>query len=208
MKNVKRHLLAAPVIVALACTCALAQPQLSGNLSGNLGPGSYLVTGNCAVQSGATLTIAPGTTFLHSGNFTWTIYGLLTATGTQADSIKWIRQGTVSWGGLRFQAGASSNCQLNYCVIEYGVQSGLMVGGGLYVQNVPLTINHTRISNCTAPGDGAGIFAQSATIIIDHCLITNNYSPSGGNGGGIYLMNCSSPRISNSVIAYNTDTGS
>lgn len=203
---------ALPILLCLlvaVSTQVLAQPHLSGNLSGTLGPGSYIVNGNCTVQAGATLTIAAGTTFLHSGAFNWSIYGLMTANGTQIDSIKWVRQSPSSsnWGGLRFLSGASSSCLINYGVVEYCTQAGSTVGGGIFTQSVPITVTNTRISNCTTAGGGGGIYANSANIVVDHCLIVSNNCPSGGNGGGIYLLNCSAPRISGSVIAYNTDTG-
>jgi hypothetical protein len=207
MSDVKRHLIVFLCLLAVSAPL-WAQPHLSGNLSGNLGPGSYIVDGNCTVQSGATLTIAPGTTFLHTGNYSWTIYGQLIANGTQADSIFFLRQNPVTenrWGGLRFQAGSSPNSSVNYCVVD---NCNFVSGGGLSVNGIALSISHSRISNCTGlyPG-GGGIYALSANIVVDNCLIINNDCPGGGNGGGVFLENCPAPRLSNSVIAYNTDTG-
>jgi hypothetical protein len=155
------------------------------------------------------LTIVPGTTFLHSGNYPWMVYGQLNANGTQGDSIYFVRQFATPacrWGGIRFQEGSSPNSSVNFCVID---NCNFSTGGGLSIRSVPLTISHTRVSNCTGiyPG-GGGIYVNAANAIIDHCLIVGNNAPSGGNGGGIFFENCAAPQIKNSVVCYNTDTGS
>ena len=46
-----------------------AQPQLSGPLSGTVGPGDFQVVGDCSVDSGQTLTIMPGTAFYFTGHY-------------------------------------------------------------------------------------------------------------------------------------------
>jgi len=198
------------IILALALAAPLlAQPHISGNLSGTLGPGTYIVDGTCTVQSGSTLTILPGTTFLHTGNYPWMIYGQLHAVGTTVDSIFFVRQNPVPehrWGGIRFQEGSSANSSINYCVID---NCNYSTGGGLSIRSVALTISNSRISNCTGiyPG-GGGIYVNGTNATIDHCLIVGNNAPSGGNGGGIFFENCAAPQIKNSVVCYNTDTGS
>jgi hypothetical protein len=212
----KRHLLLLLCLPVISASLQ-AQPHLSGNLSGSLGPGSYIVDGNCIVQPGATLTILPGTTFLHSGAYTWSIYGQLLANGTAADSIKWIRQNpTVDnrWGGLRFMAGASNNCALQYCVVDDCFQSGNLNGGGVYIQGVSMRLSHTRISCCVLTGavssgmGGSGLYAANANVIIDYCLIVDNHAQESDVGGGIYLENCPAAVVRNCIVAYNSDTGS
>jgi hypothetical protein len=195
-------------MLILLAGSAFAQPQISGNLSGTLGPGNYLVVGNCFIQAGNTLTIAPGTTLLHSGAYTWTVYGQLNAVGTTSDSIIFKRQSPSGerWGGIRIMEGSSANTLLSYCVIESCQNTS---GGGLQIRSVPVTVRHSRISDCIGnyPG-GGGIYVLSADALIDHCLIVNNNAPSGGNGGGIALENCSGVQVTNCEVAYNTDTGS
>jgi hypothetical protein len=192
---------------------SLAQ-EISGPLSGTLGPGTYIVVGDIQVQHAATLDIVPGTTLLHNGAWSWNIYGQLNAEGTEADSIYFIRQNEVPghrWRSIRFQSGASSASTINYCVIDNcNVPSGTpysMKGGGIYANGVGITITNTRISNCDAYWDGGGIYANNANIVVENCLIVDNTAISGANGGGIYLSGCSGATINYNVIARNAATG-
>jgi hypothetical protein len=207
--NINRQSLFGIILALSLAATVLAQPHISGNLSGTLGPGTYIVDGNCTIQAGSTLTIAAGTTFLHGGNYAWMVYGQFTAVGMATDSIYFLRQFATPesrWGGIRFQEGSSSNSSINYCVIDNCYYS---TGGGLSIRSVALTVSNSRISNCTGtyPG-GGGVYVNGANAIIDHCLIVGNNAPSGGNGGGVFFENCPAPQIKNSVVCYNTDTGS
>ncbi len=191
-----------------------SQPQISGPQSGTLGPGDYIVVGDIQILAGNTLTILPGTTFLHNGPWSWNIYGQLNAEGTETDSIYFIRQNPIPdhrWRSIRFQSGASDASTLDYCVIDNcNIPSSApysMKGGGIYTNGVDITVSNTRISNCDAYWDGGGIYASNAAIVVDHCLIVDNTAISGANGGGIYLYNSSGAIITYNVIARNSDTG-
>ena len=188
------------VTVVLGFSAAGIAQNLSGNLSGTLGPGTYNVVGNCMVQSGVTLTIQPGTTFQFNGNYNWTIYGQIDAVGTETQPIAFMSQG-ASWGGLKFNPGASTNTVLEYCTIENGYASS---GGGMYIANGGITLRNCEITNCQATS-GGGIFAQSGTaaLVIDGCYIANNTA---GNGGGMYFNVCNGSVVKNSEIAYNSST--
>jgi len=198
----------------LVWTTAFAQPQISGPQSGTLGPGTYLVVGDIQVRPGTTLTIVPGTTFLHNGHWFWWIYGQFTADGTETDSIQFTWQQAVPehrWGGLRFMAGASAGI-VDYCVIEHAViASGTpstQKGGGIFSDGIPLTVTHSRISNNDAYWGGGGMYIQNAAnLLVDHCVIAENTATLGANGGGIYLYYCTGATISYNVIARNSATG-
>ncbi len=187
--------------------------QLSGPLSGSLGPGSFTVIGDIIVESGETLTIQPGTEFLHTGSFQWSINGQLIAEGAEGDSIilkRFQENNFCRWRGLRFQQGATGASSLDYCVIEHcfhGSSPLNVNGGGIRSLGVELTVTNTRISDCQAYYDGGGIFAIDADIIIDNCIIVNNSANDGGNGGGINFENCPNACVTNSTIAYNRSTG-
>jgi hypothetical protein len=193
---------------------AFAQPQLSGHQSGNLGPGTYLVVGTIDVPVGQTLTIAPGTTFLHNGYWKWNIYGTLHAVGTQTDSIKWLRQNPVSerrWGGLRFQNGAPSGSIVSYCVVEWGytptTSPSTDMGGCIFSDGVSLTISHSRISHGDAWWGGGGICGNNASFLnITDNLICDN-KDNAWKGGGIYLFNCTYCSVNYNVICRNQSTG-
>ncbi|MCK5117745.1 MAG: right-handed parallel beta-helix repeat-containing protein [Candidatus Aegiribacteria sp.] len=211
----KRLRVVAMLILCIALPSAgFAQTELSGPQSGTLGPGTYYVIGDVSVQLGDTLEIVPGTEFLHDGNHTWIIQGLLTAQGSMGDSIKFVRQDTIQahrWGGLRFQSSASPDCILDYCVIDHVyIPSSHPVdyhGGGIYIYEVDLTILNSRISNCLAQANGGGIYAKDAAITIDNCLIIENEEYGNGVGGGISLYNCDGALITHSIIAYNSSGG-
>ena len=193
---------------------ALAQPQLSGNLSGNLGPGTYLVVGDIQVPTGQTLTIAPGTTFLHNGYRWWRIYGTLHAVGTATDSIKWLRQEALPehrWAGLRFLPGAPAGSILSYCVVEYGytptTAPATDMGGCILANTVPLTVTHCRLSFGNAWWGGGGIYGYNVNgLTISDNLIADNWA-NAWRGGGIFLDNCTNAVVSHNIIARNKADG-
>jgi len=198
----------------IMASLGLAQEQISGPQSGTLGPGTYIVIGDIEVSVGETLTIAPGTTFLHNGPWSWNIYGQLNAEGTEQDSIYFVRQNPVNenrWRSIRFQAGASAASTLDYCVIDNcNIPSGSsssLKGGGVFIDGVPMTISHCRISNCDAYWDGGGIYAQNASVTITENLIVGNNATSGANGGGVVVSTCTGAVITYNEISYNSATG-
>ena len=189
---------------------AYSQPHISGAQSGVLGPGTYIVDGSIQVQSGQSLTIQPGTEFLHTGSYEWSIMGTLVAEGTETDSIKFLRQQPIDdhrWGGLRFQPGANPGSSVSYCVIEYCYHNYIYYfGAGIYNEGVNMSITHCRLSNCESFADGGAIYCGNVRIEISDCLIINNQATNEGNGGGICLYNCNQALISNNIVAFNTCT--
>jgi parallel beta-helix repeat protein len=183
---------------------ASAQPSISGSLSGSLGPGTYLVTGDCQVSSGNTLTIAPGTTFLHTGYFTWYISGELNAAGTESQPIQFLQQNSNLWGGLRFQGGSAGNL-LEWCTISYckNVDFPNYVGGAIYAYGSSLTMRHCTISNCEASSGGGIEINTASDIELDHCTIEDCTA---GNGGGIYLFYADNVQITHCIIKNNSAT--
>jgi len=193
---------------------AYAQPQLSGNLSGTVGPGTYLVVGDIQVPSGQTLTIEPGTTFLHNGHWYWRIYGTVNAVGAVGDSIKWLRQDPVDshrFAGIRFLPGAPAGSILSHCVVEWGYSpnsaASTEMGGCIQAYTVPITVTHSRISYGYAWWGGGGIAGNNTDgLVITENLICDN-SDYQWIGGGILLENCTNATISNNVICRNASTG-
>lgn len=188
-----------------------AQTEISGSQSGTLGPGIYLVIGEISVESGNSLTIAPGTTFLHNGNHKWIISGQLSAEGAEGDSILFVRQDPVDdhrWGGLRFQTGAPAAI-LDYCVIDHcympdytGPSASITI-----IDAQGLTLSNSRISDAYCNNDHGGVCAKNTTIHIDNCLIRNNEALNHPKGVGVFLDNCTDSEILHSVIAYNRSDG-
>ncbi len=58
-------------------------------------------------------------------------------------------------------------------------------GGGLYLQNVSLSVLNSTINHNTADADGGGLYAGSSQVLVDSCFVNNNSSVDGG--GGIHL---------------------
>ena len=122
---------------------SLAQ-DLSGPLSGELGPGNYNVIGSISVLYGASLIVQPGTTFIFSGDFDFDIYGYISAVGTETDSIIFRQESGDNWNGIDFNIIAADSCILEYCQI-----SGSN-GVAIYINNVNPTISHCLLSDNVA----------------------------------------------------------
>jgi hypothetical protein len=189
-------------MLIFALTVSALGQNISGNLSGTLGPGTYNVVGDCQVLSGQTLLIQAGTIFLHTGNFTWTINGNITANGTELSPIQFRPQITGNtWGGIRFNPGPSTG-NFQWCIIDHCYNSAN--GGGFYIGNGGITLSHCQITYCQSTS-GGGIYAYNGTanLIIDDCYIAHNTA---GNGGGMYFSGCNGSIVRNSEIAYNSST--
>jgi parallel beta-helix repeat protein len=188
---------------------AIAQPNISGPLSGTLGPGTYIVNGDCYVQNGESLTIAPATAFLHSGHYAWYISGELQAIGTQEQPISFVRQQPIEahkWGGLRFDATASPSSTLEWCEFEYckNVVSPITRGGAIYLDHVGITILNCTITYCQAEY-GGGIYTSYAdSVVIDNCTFANNTAEL---GGGVHLVDTQGATLTNCIIRNNTSNG-
>jgi hypothetical protein len=190
-----------------------AQKKISGTQSGTLGPGKYIVTGNIKVEVGKSLTIAPGTTFIHgSGNYIWEINGSFKAVGTLNDSIYFLSKDGVGqyerWSGFHFLEG-SSTAVFDYCVIDncfidadYSFSSKYCAAVNVY-KGDGLTLTHSRISNHYSTNDGGAVYVNGSFAFIDSCLIVHNYQFNHAKGTGIFLKNSNNSKIMNSVIAYN-----
>lgn len=207
MTRAKPLFLTILLLAALFPYLTSAQPTISGSLSGTLGPGTYIVVGNCTVNAGNTLTVQPGTTFLFSGHYSWKIYGTLNAVGTEQDSIQFIRQYTTTaceWSGVRFMTGSSASSVLSYAYLEgarYHVWPDYN-GGAIYVEYVGVTISHCYLKNNYA-SSGGGMYVENAPVQVSGCIFLNN---SAGNGGGIYINNSTGALVSNSIFAKNSST--
>ncbi len=185
-----------------------AQSEISGPQSGTLGPGTYLVVGEISVASGNSLTIAPGTIFLHNGNHKWLISGQFTAEGTAEDSILFVRQNPINdhqWGGLHFIDGAPI-ADLDYCVIDHcllGFSMDYFASINVYNGGSGLSLRHSRVTNANMYFYGGAVYVNNASVLIDSCLISNNYLANNPRGLSVYLVDCSDAALLNSEFGYN-----
>jgi predicted outer membrane repeat protein len=168
---------------------------LSGDLNGILEPDSYLVVGDITVQAGESLTIEPGTVISFLSNYNFDIYGLLSAVGTDSDSIYFESANSPNnWGSINFYIGSSDESILSYCRI-----SGAS-GTAFNIYNVDITIENCTITNNSGIW-GGGIYCSYCRPTIIGCTISENIAAEAG--GGIYCT-IASPSILNCNIHHNS----
>ena len=208
MLRFKTLFISALLLVWLTPLIILAQPTIQGAQTGTLGPGDYIVVGDIRVPAGESLTIEPGTIFYHSGHFFWRIYGEIQIAGTTSEQVQFLRQQPIEdhrWGGLRFEAGASDNSVIEYCVLDNCKNSYYpdYYGGAIYSNGVDLVVRHTRIGASYASSGGGAYITNGASVEFDHCMVLKNQA---GNGGGLYFNNSPNCTVKNSLIARNKST--
>jgi len=167
------------VILLVLAAAGAAFGQLSGPLSGILGPGTFTVIGNIRVDTSQTLTIVPSTTLDFQGPFPFDIYGVLTALGMPGQPIIFTtstQTGTNRWRGLRFQAQVSSGSSLAHCIIEKGYALGASMqdnsGGGIFCTQSSPHFAHCLVQNNFAIANGGGVYCEYSRAIFDTCTIT------------------------------------
>ncbi len=181
--------------------------DISGPLSGIYGPGIYHVVGNISVQSGNSVQLMPGTTFIFDGPYSFEIYGTLLSEGTEEDSIIFTTDTLTNpdrWRGLRFYNSSSSGSQLAYTLIEHARATGNYpdnCGGGLRCDNGC----SPSFTNCTIrgnhAGNGGGIWCMDSSPTLINCFIADNTAMD--CGGGVYCYG-SSPSITYCTICNNS----
>jgi hypothetical protein len=72
----------APMAILMISYCAIAQSYLSGELTGSLGPGDYIIPSNLYVRPGDTLTIQKGTALHFESYCGLIVRGVLICNGT------------------------------------------------------------------------------------------------------------------------------
>jgi hypothetical protein len=195
--------------------------QISGNLSGALGPATYQIVDNISVQSQDSLVLMPGTVFLFDGDFDFDIFGYLYAAGAVSDRIYFLPyQGVDCWQSLNFRAGSSHDSFLEYCHIAGASGTAINVystditisncdimnnegtwGGGIYCSECCPTIIDCYIAINHATQAGGGIYCTNAEPEIVNCALCNNSTE--WMGGGIACNLSSSPTIRKCTITHN-----
>ena len=190
------------------------ESTLYGSIKGRLSKESspYVIVDDVFIEEGDSLIIEPGVEIRFDGFHAFYVEGLLTAVGTENDSIIFTRHqnNDESRGrGIRFFS-ADDGCELSYCRIEYGTaqmsgfgSSSTFQGGGVYVSNSNPEISHCTITNNIASGyRGSGLVVVGSTKspTITHCLFENNL-------GRAISCNNSNPLIRNSIVKNNPGGG-
>ena len=147
-----------------------------------------LLNCNVTVNSGATLTLLPGTFVQSQADYTINISnGALKAEGTEAEPIIFTANDkNTGWYGLSF-LNCTDTSFLKYCTIEYSKLKSQ--GGAIYAQNSDnIIIDHSIIQNNTTSSAGGGIFLTNSNITIMNTIIRNNETAN--DGGGLYGNGC------------------
>ena len=203
---------------------------ISGQLSGIMTGGTYIVEGDISIEESESLTIYPGSLLRFTGDYEFEVSGYLNATGTVFDSIKFIPDTeSGEWQGIKFNDTSSDDGILKYCVVTGSDASGVECvgaspeishclisgnsgtsGGGIYCgYSSSPTISDCEISGNQA-GSGGGIYCGiSSNPPIKSCTVSNNSATlsSGQKGGGICCEISSSPTIDSCFIAFNESAG-
>jgi predicted outer membrane repeat protein len=172
----------------------------------------YCVTGDIFI---AGLTIEPGVKISFLGNYVFKVGGVLTAIGTEQDSIYFTKvDSIIGWQGVFFDQ-SNPGSMLRYCVIEGSQNGGIRIndsypqikncfirnnsssrGGGIDAINITsLNLEYCKIVNNSVTGyntQGGGLYVDNGDVILTNCIfLDNSVSVSGNNsvskGGGIYV---------------------
>jgi len=211
-------------------TVILEKTDLSGQLSGILNAGDYIVGTNIEVSQNDTLVIEPGVRLLFKQDIQFDIYGLLLAEGNEQNNIEFtIYSSEIRWNGIHLDH-ANNNSIISFAIVEYSKNGGIGIefcnptiknseirfnsnsnyqGGGITsIEGSPILLN-LRIMFNSCNFYGGGIFMRYAPgnpcIIppqITNCIICNNYS--GNYGGGISFREHIYPILTNVVISNNS----
>lgn len=209
------------VLFALALrmfTTAFVQAQTTvpeGTVSGTwISSGSpYLIMGEITVPVGKTLTIEPGVEVIFQGHYKLIVRGVLLASGSENDSIKFTINDTTGfydtgipdggWHGLRFvnSAKESDSSEISYCTFTFGKAEGVSDadknGGAISVNCYPgLTISNSYFSDCIAAREGGAVAIKNADIL----LCNNNFYNNNAKVGGALAVHCSDIHISRNVF--------
>jgi hypothetical protein len=202
IKEIIMKKLSITVLSLLIFATLAAGQDISGSLSGNLGPGSYNVIDSIWVAAGNTLTLAPGTEFEFAGAFGFGVTGTLHADGNPTDSIKFEPTfGVPFWKGIDILQASAATTTISYCYISGASTSGI------YSNFASPTITHCTITNCNDPTYGGGIncyqaAAPAPTPTIAYCVISYCTAQ---NGGGFHCRNCQ-PNIHDCTFIGNNGT--
>lgn len=181
------------LIALLLSISFLIATEVSGNQSGiwTLANSPYQVIGAVTVPAGSNLNIEPGVLVQIMGSYQITVAGTLTANGTVADSIRFVKNNPPTlWPGLRFE-NTSQNSSLQHVYIEYATY-------GVRSINSPLTIDHCRFNLCEKGMDLYAIgSANPAVVMVQNSIIENCIQ------NGILISQNSNAQIQNNDIRHN-----
>ncbi|HOX76632.1 MAG TPA: hypothetical protein PLW31_01230 [Bacteroidales bacterium] len=146
------------------------------NLSGTIGPGSYITDHNLFVDYTDCLTVLPGTTIKFISNTSLTVYGCLISIGTESSGIIYKSSATsVKWNGISFpgsKALASDPDDILQSKFKYSHFENVTGPGAIYFSNGNAERTLDSISYCSFTGVVNAIhilFINQAGFVINNC---------------------------------------
>ena len=206
-------LLLSVLLTGNACASTI---YVSGNITFNTSwtADTVKVNGDVTVNSGVTLTIAPGTVILFQGHYKLNVQGRLVAVGLANDLIRFSKTDTTGfsnitsnnggWYGVRFYNNTSSDTsKLVYCHFEYGKANGNGEdghGGAVYASYFhPLLISGCTFYCNLSKNNGGAVYLRKSDALVKWSTFRANRAAS---GGGIYLSS-GSPKVYYNTIYSN-----
>lgn len=191
----KLSLATALAVVAglLAADGATGETRVSGAVRGiwRANDGPFIVEGHITLGANDNLVIEPGITVRFDGNYRFTIYGWITAVGTERDSIRFIGSGQPSsWLGLNVSRGSADRGQFKFCVVQDAYQ-------GFSLDDADPLIENSRISFC---GNAGVHFSRSLGRLLN-CSISNI------SGHGVVITDQSRATVRDNNILACSDNG-
>ena len=111
------------LVSAYADTTFVAGGTISGQ-TWDQANSPYVIEGDVLVAS---LTIEPGVEVIFRGNFVFEVAGILTAVGTEQDSIRFTKiDSSAGWQGIFFNF-SSPGSELAFCKIDSSINSGIRI---------------------------------------------------------------------------------
>ncbi len=140
----------------------------------------YHVLGDITIPSGEGLLVEAGVTVVFEGDYQLTAEGVLTAHGTEADSITF--SAATAWAGVRLEHESLASA-LSFCRIT-GAETGVKSVAS------PVSVSHCRLSEHVTAIDVFGVGeTDPPTVTIAHSYISDCQNH------GIFIVENSNTRI-------------
>ncbi len=194
------------VLITLSIGQIFAQTEVEGNIRGvwNVEGSPYIVVDDVEIRRGDELVIEPGVVVrFERPNCMW-VHGLLTAVGTEEDSIIFTRDRVGRrWRGIRIE-NADNDTEISYSVIEYAETIGQFDdiearGAGIACFNTDALFSHNTIRFNRSAGRTAGIYTDNCDADILHNHVYDNFADT---NAAVEAIN-SNANISHNIVENN-----
>ena len=152
----------------------------------------------CSIQSATSSATSGDTIEIASGTYFENIAGYSSLTYIGENKETTIVDGSASNHVFGFGSSSSLTIEIRNLTIQNGSETN---GGGIFMQNIDLTLINVAISNNMASEKGGGIYLSGGSLTLTNSSILDNIVTA-GPGGGIYQIS-GNTTITNSQINYN-----